>query len=75
MALQVKTRHWGNSIGIIIPSETVEKLKIKPDEDVIIEITKKEHILKELWGAFEFKKPGRLLIKEVRKDLESKWLK
>ena len=73
MAVQVKTRQWGHSIGIVIPSETVEKLKIKPDEEVIVEIKKKEPVLRELWGAFKFKKPGRQLVKEVRRDLESKW--
>ncbi len=72
MAVHVKTRQWGNSIGVIIPFETVQKLKIKPDEEVVVEIQKKENVLKELWGAFKFKKDPRKLLKEVRRSLESK---
>lgn len=75
MAVQVKARQWGNSIGIVIPSDTIDKLKIRADEELIVEITRKDNTLKELWGAFKFKKPGRKLVKEVRRDLESKWLK
>ncbi len=75
MAVHVKTRQWGNSIGIIIPSDTVEKLMIKPDEEIDVEIHKKRHPLKELFGAIKFSKPAKQLLKEVRRDLESKWLR
>lgn len=42
MVIEVKTKKWGNSIGIIIPSEAVERLNIKPEEEITIEIVKKE---------------------------------
>ncbi|MBI2448826.1 AbrB/MazE/SpoVT family DNA-binding domain-containing protein [Candidatus Pacearchaeota archaeon] len=75
MAVEIKTKKWGNSIGIIIPNETIEKLNIKPNENVIVEIHKKGNVLKELWGAFKFKKDPHKLIKEVRKEFEGKWLR
>ncbi len=75
MALEVKTKKWGSSIGVVIPSEAVERLNIKPDEEIVIEIEKKNNVLKELFGAMKFKKPTEQILKEARKDLESKWLK
>ncbi len=75
MGIEVKTKKWGNSIGIIIPSEAVDKLNIKPEENLVIEINKKENVLKELFGAVKFKKPTEEILKEVRKDFESKWMK
>ena len=75
MTIEVKTKRWGNSIGIVIPSETVEKLNLVPEQKVIIEITKEDNVLKELFGSFKFKKPTEQILKEVRKDFESKWLR
>ena len=75
MAIEVKTKKWGNSIGVIIPMETADKLNIKPEETIVIEINKKENVLKELFGAMKSKKPTEQMLKEVRKELESKWLK
>ena len=75
MTIQVKTKKWGNSIGIIIPSETVEMLNIKPEETIEVEVSKKSNVLKELFGAMKFKKVTEKILKEIRKDLESKWEK
>ncbi len=75
MSIEVTTKKWGNSIGIIIPSETIERLSIKPEEKIIIEIERNENVLKELFGAVKFKRPVKDILKEARKDLESKWMK
>ncbi|MBS3089225.1 hypothetical protein J4402_05665 [Candidatus Pacearchaeota archaeon] len=75
MALEVKTKKWGNSIGIVIPMWIANKLNLRPEESIIIEITRKENVLKELFGAVKFKKSTEQILKEVRKDLEGKWLK
>lgn len=75
MAIEVRTRKWGNSIGIVIPSEAADKLSLKPEEQIIIEITRKENVLKELFGAIKFSKNTVVLLKEARKNLEGKWLK
>ena len=75
MVIEAKTKQWGNSIGIVIPSKIVEKLALRPEENIIVEISKKENVLKELFGAVKFKRSVKEVIKEVREDLESKWLK
>lgn len=78
MAIEVKTKRWGNSIGIIIPSETVERLNIKPEEKISVEIDKKTNVLAEMFGtAKKMKKvkSAKKIIKEFRKDFfESKWM-
>ena len=45
MAIEVRTKKWGNSIGIIIPSETVERFNIKPEEKISVEISKEGNVL------------------------------
>ena len=75
MGVEVTTKKWGNSIGIVIPSEMVKRLNIKPEEKLTIEIEKKSNVLKELFGAIKFKKSTEEILKESRKDLESKWSK
>lgn len=75
MAIEVKTKKWGNSIGVVIPIETAEKLGLKPEQKIIIDIMKKDNVLKELFGSVRFRKPTKDILKEVRKELEGKWLK
>ena len=35
---QVRTKKYGSSIGFIIPKEIVDKLDIKPNETILIDI-------------------------------------
>lgn len=75
MSIEVKTKKWGNSIGVIIPNEAVERLNIKPEEEIIIEIEKKSNVLKEMFGKAKFKKPAKKMIEEFRRKHESKWMR
>jgi antitoxin component of MazEF toxin-antitoxin module len=75
MITKTKTKAWGNSIGIVIPQETVQALGIKQNEFIIVDIQRKENVLRELFGNLKFKKTSEQLLKEARKDMEGKWLK
>jgi antitoxin component of MazEF toxin-antitoxin module len=76
MAVLVRTKKWGNSIGIIIPSETVEKLNIKPEEKISVEISKEGNVLEEMFGTMKSKKTAKQIVDEARKEFfESKWMK
>lgn len=76
MTIEVEIKKWGNSIGIIIPAEEISKLNLRPKEKVMINIEKKTNVLKEMFGAGkDIKKPTSQILKEIRKDLESKWWK
>lgn len=73
--IAVKTKQWGNSIGLIIPKEVAKEKGIGVDEEVLIEVEKKSKktVLEELFGALPFKKPTEQLLRESRKELESKY--
>ncbi|MEK6793013.1 MAG: AbrB/MazE/SpoVT family DNA-binding domain-containing protein [Nanoarchaeota archaeon] len=75
MAIEVKTKKWGNSIGIVIPSETINRLNIKPEERIVIQIEKKTNVLKEMFGIMKSKKSTKQMVREAREELESKWMK
>ncbi|MBI2145086.1 AbrB/MazE/SpoVT family DNA-binding domain-containing protein [Candidatus Woesearchaeota archaeon] len=68
----VVARKWGNSIGVIIPREIVEKEGIKADKRVQIEVKQAKTVLEELFGALPFKKSTEQLLRESR-ELESKY--
>lgn len=67
-----RTKQWGNSVALIIPSDKVKEMKLKPGEEVTITIEKRSNVLKELFGAIHFDKSTEQLLKEERK-LVSKW--
>lgn len=74
MNIQVKTKQWGNSIGMIIPTEVVRELSISPGEEVVVNIQKSSDVLRELFGSLKFKKNTRTLLKEFRKEMEGKYI-
>ncbi|MBI2137270.1 AbrB/MazE/SpoVT family DNA-binding domain-containing protein [Candidatus Woesearchaeota archaeon] len=73
--ISVKTKQWGNSIGIVIPKAVAEEKGIISGEEVLVEIEKKSRktALQELFGALPFKKPTEQLVKESRMGLESRY--
>jgi len=73
MTVTVKTKQWGNSVGIVIPSKVVRDLKVKPGEELDIGIEKRSNVLKELFGTLRTKKTTKDLIEKTRAQLESKW--
>ena len=68
-----KTRKWGSSLGVIIPKNVVKELKLKEDQDVVIDIRPKENPLKELFGSVKLSKPTEQLLREIR-GKESKYI-
>ncbi len=73
MSIAVKTKSWGNSLGIIIPSEMVHEFSLNPGDEVVIELQKKQNVLKELFGTIKFKRSTKEILSEVREELKSKW--
>ena len=52
-------------------SNSIMKKENKIDDN----IEEKENVLKEMFGKGKFKKPTEQMLKESRKELESKWEK
>lgn len=69
----LKTRKWGSSIGMVIPKKVAKELKIRENQEVIVDIKPKENPLKELFGSGKFSKPTEQILKEIR-GKESKFI-
>ena len=65
-----KTRKWGSSLGVVIPKQVVKELKLRENEEVAFEITKKENPLKELFGMGKgkIKESTEEILREARKN-------
>mgnify|MGYP001583631244 CR=1 FL=1 len=70
--MKCQTKQIGKDLGIILPQKVVKELNLKPDKEIELEI-KKDNVLKKLFGTIKFSKPIKELLKEARKDLESKY--
>ncbi len=68
-----KVRKWGNSIGLLVPKKEAEKMGLRENQDVSVEIIVKTNPLKELFGSLKFSKSTKQLLKEAREN-ESKFL-
>ncbi len=65
----VTVRKWGNSIGVTIPNEIVEKEKIKPNDRITITV-KKARTIAELFGTMKSKKSTQQIKNELKKGWE-----
>ena len=68
-----KTRKWGSSLGVIIPKNVVKELKLRENQEIVIDVKPKENPLKELFGSAKLSKPTEQLLKEIR-GKESKYI-
>lgn len=66
MAVDAITRKWGNSIGLILPKEYVEKNHIGPNEEVSLELVKKADF-SDVFGTLKRKMSGQAFKDMVRK--------
>lgn len=69
--IKVKTRKWGNSIGIIIPKEVVKREKLKSGQEITILILKDSGILKRTFGSMRnrIKEPTQRIMDELDREL------
>ena len=70
--IKAKVKRWGNSFGIIIPSETIVDKGIKENQNIdviIVEDSKK--ILEETFGSLKgkLKKSSQEMKNELRREL------
>lgn len=67
-----KIKKWGNSFGLLIPKEEALNLNLKENQEVVVEIIKKENPLKELFGSGRNSKISKEEFLANRKLLEGK---
>ncbi len=58
MAIEVVVKKWGNSVGVILPKELVERESIKENEKVLLEVVKEAN-LEGIFGSLKRKMPGQ----------------
>lgn len=64
-------RRWGNSLGVTLPKEVVEKENIKENEKVTLIVVNKSKNLSQLFGTLKgrWKKSAQQLKDEIRAEL------
>ncbi len=66
-----QTKKWGNSLGIIIPKDDASQLGLHEDEEIAVDIVKKDSPLKELFGFGKSNKITKQQFEETRTLIES----
>ena len=66
MASEVVIKKWGNSMGVILPKELIEKEGLKENKKVLIEIVKEANLTK-LFGSLKRKMSGQEFKDMIRK--------
>ena len=69
MTIQVRLRKWGNSVGIVIPAEVLKEKDLEEDEDVLVEISKKNSI-EDLFGSL---KKWKINAQKEKEILRREW--
>lgn len=69
MEFKTKAKEWGNSLGIIIPREIANKEHITANEEVIVEI-KRKNALKEVFGSL---KGWKINTQKLKDELRKEW--
>ena len=67
MEIRTQLRRWGNSLGIIVPSDILRIKNLREGEEVIITVEKKKKI-HELFGSLKGKK---LNAQKIKDDIRS----
>jgi antitoxin component of MazEF toxin-antitoxin module len=72
MEIEATTRRWGNSIVVVIPSDIVEKKKIRENEKVTFRVEKKLVRVRDIFGLLKGKitRPTQ----EIKDEMKRCWL-
>ena len=68
MKVSARIRRIGNSLGIIIPRDEVDKRNIKEGDLVEVEVLRRIN-LKEMFGSVKFRKTAQ----ELKDEMRSEW--
>ncbi len=67
MAIEVMTRKWGNSIGIILPKDLVEKQNLKENEMIVVNVVKKIDF-SDVFGMIKKRKMSGQKMKDLSRE-------
>ncbi len=66
--INCELRKWGRSIGVVIPKESVIKEHLKEGDKIKILITKKNNVLREMFGSLKLKRSSEEMLKEIDEE-------
>ena len=68
--IECQTKKWGNSLACIIPSEIVEKKRLKENQSIKLILEDKSNVLSETFGILkQWKTPTKKLMRKLDKEL------
>ena len=71
---EVQLKKWGNSVGLIVPKEALEKESLKPKQMVRAIIKPIESVkVRDIFGKLRLKKPTAQIMAEIDRDFEEKF--
>lgn len=70
MTTEVVIKKWGNSMGVVLPKELVEKEGLKEEQKILIDVVKPANIEK-LFGTLKRKMSGQEFKDMVRQGWET----
>ena len=71
--LQVKAKKWGNSIGLLVPSEIAKNEKIRNNQKLDIVILSKSKTLEKTFGMLKgWTKPAQQIKDEIKRELHGR---
>ena len=69
MAIEVIVKKWGNSMGVVLPKQLIEKERLKENERIFVEIVKEADLTK-MFGILPRKISGQKFKEMVRRGWE-----
>lgn len=67
--MEGKIKRWGNSFGVLIPTEIVKKENLKEGQKIGIILLKRSDVLKKTFGTLKLKKSTQKIKNELRAEL------
>jgi antitoxin component of MazEF toxin-antitoxin module len=58
MAVEATIRKWGNSLGLVLPNDFVDRENLKEDDKIVLEVVKKAE-LQGIFGSAKRKMSGQ----------------
>ena len=69
MEFRTRVKEWGNSMGLVIPKEVAVKEKIKPNEEIIVDV-KRKNVLREVFVTL---KDWKIDPQKMKDELREEW--
>ncbi len=67
-AAEAQVKEWGNSLGIVIPKETVIQDDLKAGDTLELVFIKKTNVLREVFGKLKLKRSTDQILKEIDEE-------